>query len=130
MGIMMQATTMQATTMQATTQSRSSTPRYAGPERRVHRMYVTRNTEYHLRRGVCVAVRDRRTESWLEGHLAVGRALGGGVRVSPEGLAVPGPCEPSPGDALYFSDGKRQLVTSVLCQIDRPSADLVAAYPT
>ena len=35
-------------------------------------MFVTRNTEYFLVDGLCVAVRDRRTESWLEGHLAVG----------------------------------------------------------
>ena len=38
---------------------------YAGPERRNRAMYVTANTEYHFRDGVCVAVRDRQSRSWL-----------------------------------------------------------------
>ncbi len=57
---------------------------YPGPERRVHRMYVTRNTEYHFRGEVCVAVRDRKTGRWLDSHLAVNRRLTGGVRFSPK----------------------------------------------
>src|SRR5690349_2628311 len=32
---------------------------YSGPERRRRVTYMTRNTEYHLEGGVCVAVRDR-----------------------------------------------------------------------
>ena len=43
------------------------------PERRRHRVYVTRNTEYHFRDGFCVAVRDRRSGDFLQGHLAVQR---------------------------------------------------------
>jgi len=104
---------------------------YAGPDRRVHRMFVTKNTEYHLRSNLCVAVRDRHSNVWLEGHLAVGRRLTGAVRAPKAGaLAVPGENEPSVGDALYFSDGQRQLVTSVLCAVDRPARDLVHAYPS
>ena len=35
---------------------------YPGQERRrEHRVYVTRNTEYHFRAQTCVAVRDRKT---------------------------------------------------------------------
>ncbi len=40
---------------------------YAGPDRRRHRVYVTKNTEYHFRDGFCVAVRDRRTGDFLQG---------------------------------------------------------------
>ena len=45
---------------------------YLGPERRRHRAYVTRNTEYHFRDDVCVAVRDVKSRKWLVSHLAVG----------------------------------------------------------
>lgn len=103
--------------------------RYQGPERRVHQTFVTRNTEYHLRRGVCIAVKDRRTEDWIEGHLALGRDLGGGVRVLNNGEAVPAENEPRVGDALYFRGGDRELVTSVLCDVRRPAAEVVQSYP-
>ena len=56
-------------------------PRDSGTERRQNQVFVTKNTEYHLRSGTCIAVRDRRTGTWLEGHLAVGRSLSGGVKV-------------------------------------------------
>lgn len=93
-------------------------------------MFVTKNTEYHLKDSVCVAVRDRHSNVWLEGHLAVGRRLTGAVRVPQAGsAAVPAGAEPNIGDALYFSDGRRQLVTSVLCAIERPRRELVLSYP-
>lgn len=75
-----------------------------------------------------MAVRDRRTESWLEGHLAVGRALSGGVKVLKNGVAVPVPESPSVGEALYFSEGGRELITSILCRVDRPPRELVDQY--
>jgi hypothetical protein len=93
-------------------------------------MFVTKNTEYHLRANLCVAVRDRHSNVWLEGHLAVGRKLTGAVRLLGGGHdAVPGESEPSVGDALYFSDSQRQLVTSALCAVDRPRREVVLAYP-
>jgi len=36
----------------------SSTAEFAGRDRRRHRIYVTKNTEYHFRDGFCIAVRD------------------------------------------------------------------------
>lgn len=116
--------------MESTSAQRVMSSGYRGPERRVHQMFVTRNTEYHLRAGVCVAVRDRQTEVWLDEHLALGRALGGGVRVLDNGEAIPAVDEPRIGDALYFRGGNRELVTSVLCQINRPAPELVQSYPT
>jgi hypothetical protein len=102
---------------------------YRGPERRVHRMYVTRNTEYHLRGEICVAVRDRRTGRWLPSHLAIQRRLSGGVRIHANGAAVPSGTEPTVGDAIYFDGDERELVTSLLAAIERPSRELVASYP-
>ena len=102
---------------------------YAGPERRQHHMYVTRNTEYHFRSGVCVAVRDRRSGTWLPAHLALTRTLAGRVRFQPNGVALPAEGEPEVGEALYFGGEGRDLVTSLLCEVERPEKQLVADYP-
>jgi len=103
---------------------------YRGPERRRRRAFVTRNTEYHFHDVTCVAVRDRRTGRWLASHLAVNRRLTGGVRLLPNGTAVPTDTDPAVGDAIYFGEGERDLVTSVLCRIERPTVDVVESYPS
>lgn len=99
------------------------------PERRRHRVYVTRNTEYHFKDGFCVAVRDRRSGDFLAGHLAVRRRLHGGLKFFPNGAIVPNPGEPQPGEALYFAADGRDLVTSPVESIERPSKKVVEAYP-
>ncbi|MBN1611023.1 MAG: hypothetical protein JW940_30610 [Polyangiaceae bacterium] len=91
-------------------------------------MYVTRNTEYHLRDGICVAVRDRGTGQWLTGHCALRRQLSGAVRFFPNGHSVPSPARPRVGEALYFRTGGRELVTSTLSAIERPGRAAVAGY--
>jgi hypothetical protein len=85
---------------------------YGGPERRRHKMFVTKNTEYHFRDRVCVAVRDRRSGTWLPAHLALCRRLGGAVRFQPNGFPIPATGEPGIGEALFFDDDGRDLVTS------------------
>jgi hypothetical protein len=105
-----------------------STDDFSGRERRRHRVYVTRNTEYHFRDGFCVAVRDRRTGDFLQSHLALRRRVHGGIRFYLNGGIQPNPCEPQPGEALYFESGGRDLVTSPLIAVERPSRDVVAAY--
>jgi hypothetical protein len=102
---------------------------YGGPERRRHRMYVTRNTEYHFRDRVCVAVRDRTTGHWLESHLALSRKLSGAVRFCPNGTAIPSLEDPKIGEALFFGSNGRELITSLLCSIERPQKTVVASYP-
>jgi hypothetical protein len=116
---------------------------YKGPERRRHRVFVTRNTEYHFRDGFCIAVRDRRTGDFLEGHLALHRRVNGGLRFFPNGGIWPNGGDPQPGESLYFAgDGRdretaaeeptprsRELVTSPLESVERPSRELVEAYP-
>ena len=101
---------------------------FNGLERRRNKMFVTRNTEYFLVDDVCVAVRDRRTTSWLDGHLAVGRRLAGGGKVLPNGEAIPVENAPAVGEALFFTQGGRELITSVLCSVERPSRELASQY--
>jgi hypothetical protein len=102
---------------------------YGGAERRRHRVYVTRNTEYHFRDGVCVGVRDRRSEEWLPGHLALRRQLFGSIRFLDNGGMLPTIGDPRLGDALFFGTGGRDIVTSALVSIERPAKSIVADYP-
>jgi len=108
---------------------------YEGTDRRRHRLIVTRNTEYHLRDGVCVAVRDRSTKRWCEGHLALSLRCEGGVTFHPNGAMVPSLTDPAPGDAIFFSyknpSGEdRQLVTSRIEAVARTPKRDVLAYAT
>jgi len=101
---------------------------YAGPERRRNRMFVTKNTEYHFRGDRCVAVRDRRSSKWLPSHLAIGRRLSGGVHFHKNGAAVPVCDLPSVGEALYFADDGRELITSAVCGLERANRDVIRSY--
>jgi len=103
---------------------------YGGPERRRHRIYVTRNTEYHFRDGFCVAVRDRRTGEFLQGHLALSRRVEGGLKFFEEGGIAPNLGDPRPGESIYFGSNGPELVTSALESVERPSKEVVGAYPS
>lgn len=105
-----------------------SSVNYGGPERRRHRIYVTKNTEYHFKDGFCVAVRDRRSGDFLHGHLALRRRIHGGLKFFLNGAIQPNPGEPNPGEALYFATDGRDLVTSPLEAVERPTKDIVQAY--
>ncbi len=99
------------------------------PERRRHRVYVTHNTEYHIRDRRCVAVRDRRTGEFLQGHLAIDRSIAGGLKFFMNGGIAPNLGEPRPGESLYFASEGRDLVTSPLESVERPSREVVLEYP-
>jgi hypothetical protein len=101
---------------------------YAGPERRKNRVFVTKNTEYHFRGVKCVAVRDRRSSKWLPSHLAIGRRLSGGVHFHNNGAAVPVCDTPAVGEALYFADDGRELITSAVCGLERPTREVIQNY--
>ena len=97
---------------------------YSGPERRQHRVLVTRNSEYHLRGPVCVAVRDA-TGDWKEQHVAIGCALEGGIRVKETGCYEPYfGIEPEPGLRLCFGE----LLTSPLVEVKRPPKEVLSRY--
>jgi hypothetical protein len=107
---------------------------FEGSDRRRHKVYRTRNTEYHLRDGICVAVRDRQSNQWRTAHIALRLRLEGGVKIYSNGAVIPNVTDPQPGDAIYFNDKRadgedRQIVTSRLEAVDRPSKRDVMAYP-
>jgi hypothetical protein len=109
--------------------SGASNATYAGPERRRRRVYVTRNTEYHVEDRTCVAVRNRRTREFVLGHLALERKLEGALKFFPNGSIAPNAGEPEPGESIYFASEGRDLVTSPLETIERPDKDTAAGYP-
>ena len=103
---------------------------YTGPERRIHRILITRNTEYHLRRRTCVRVRDRRSGHWVDGHRATGRQLSGSFAFGELDAPVNLSGVPEPGECVFFDSGSGHLITSPVLQISRPPKALVAAeYP-
>ncbi len=102
---------------------------YSGSERRVHKVYTTRNTEYHTRRGLCVGVRDRRSGRWLRGHLALRSKVSGGLRFYESGGVRPNEGIPTVGESVFFMSDGRDLVTSPVVAIERPSRETVMEYP-
>lgn len=97
-------------------------------DRRIHKVYVTRNTEYHVRKNLCVGVRDRRTGGWIKGHLAVRSRVSGGLRFHENGGVRPNEGAPSIGESLFFCADGRDLVTSPIVAIERPERSIVSAY--
>ncbi|HEY8039602.1 MAG TPA: hypothetical protein VIF15_07400 [Polyangiaceae bacterium] len=107
---------------------------YRGPERRRHTVFVTHNSEYHCRDGVCVAVRNRTTGQFALEHDAIGRRLTGSLRLTPNGVAAASPPDrPGMGEQLCFSSGHagdfHDLITSSLQHIERPPKKVVKRYP-
>ncbi|WP_148313809.1 hypothetical protein [Sorangium cellulosum] len=108
---------------------------YTGNERRRHRVFITRNTEYHVRDEVCVAVRDRAARKFRTSHLALHLKLQGAVRINPNGVVIPEPHNARVGSPIYFTqvdpDGQeRQVVTSRVESIERPEKSTVMQYPS
>jgi hypothetical protein len=106
---------------------------YVGPERRRNRVLVTKNSEYHCRDGVCVGVRDRRTRDFVPEHPALGKRMTGGMRFSSEGgFEATSPESIFAGERLFFSscdgDLERDIITSPLLAVERPSKDLARRY--
>ena len=103
---------------------------YEGPERRIHRVFVTRNTEYHVRRDRCVAVRDRESGEWLTRHFALSLHVSGAIKFFEGGALAESPGLPSIGESMYFEAMGRDLVTSAIVSVERPPADVLTKYPS
>ncbi len=101
--------------------------KYRGPERRVHKVYVTRNTEYHTRARVCVGVRDRISGSWIPAHVAMHKPLCGSLMFK-NGSIMPNTGAPKAGESLYFHDDRNDVVTSTLMSVERPTQSIVTQY--
>jgi hypothetical protein len=92
-------------------------------DRRRNKQLITRNTEYHVNRRECVGVRDRRTGRWLTDHPALRTWLLGGMDRKKKVYPF---CRP--GVRLLFSDGRRDVLTSPLLEIERPPKPAVERY--
>ena len=109
--------------------SKKRSTEQAPSERRVHKVFVTRNTEYHLRSGVCVAVKDRQSGEWLRAHLALSQRIHGGLRFTRAGGIHANLGIPDFVESLFFHASGRDLVTSPVLSVERPERAVVAAYP-
>ena len=99
---------------------------YSGPDRRRHRVFVTRHTEYHMRDRHCVAVRDKTSGDWQATHVAVGQELVGVLFLEPKKPILHADAtEPPLGWRLCFAN---DTVTSPLCAVERPPREIVARY--
>lgn len=101
---------------------------YSGPERRIHRVFVTRNTEYHVRKDTCVAVRDRESGAWLTQHFALTLPVAGAIRFFDSGALSANPGLPQIGESMYFEDAGHDLVTSAVVSVERPKPEQVTEY--
>lgn len=87
-------------------------------ERRHHKLFITCNTEYHLRDVSVVAVRKRGEEQFLSAHEALGMVLTWEFH------------EPGPGDRLLLVNPKGEvLVSSSVVAVERPPLEAVKQYP-
>ena len=99
-----------------------------GSERRRNRLFVTQNTEYHLRGRDCVAVRDLWSGRWLDKHPALGKRLYGAVMPTTRGLEPL--TEPKSGCLLWFENGENDILTSRIAAVGRPQKTALRHYLT
>lgn len=98
---------------------------YDGPERRLNSVLVTENSEYHVRSGVCVAVRSLRHGDLTREHPAVGsRVLGGFSFCESSGYNAHYGL-PEQGEKICFEN---DLLTSPLRSVRRPQINVVELY--
>ncbi len=101
---------------------------YQGPDRRIHRVFVTRNTEYHVRKDQCVGVRDRESGSWIQRHFALKLQVSGAIRFFEGGSMTANPGLPNVGESMYFETMGRDLVTSSIVSVERAPAETISQY--
>jgi hypothetical protein len=98
------------------------------PERRRNRVFVTRNTEYHCRDALCVAVRDRKTGKWIPDHPAISVPVASGLYIDQDSL--PHLRTPDLGKPLiFYTKASRKVITTPVQGIGRPEKEVVMAYP-
>ena len=83
-------------------------------------MFVTRNTEYHLRTDECVGVRDRESGDWFRDHAA--------LRLRAVKLPPMGQDEHWLGRRIQFWGSHADVLTSEVVEVQRPPRTDVEAY--
>ncbi len=103
---------------------------YEGPERRIHRILVTRNTEYHMRRRTCVRVRDRQSGRWLDEHRVTNLMMSGCFAFGFDGGDVNLSDIPDLGECVFFNDNGIDIITSPVLSVERSPKEIVRQqYP-
>ena len=85
-------------------------------ERRRHRVFFTKHTEYHLRDAECVGVRDRGSGAWVVDHAAL----------RSRALSIPGPWDV--GQRIHFWGRRTDVLTSPVVAVGRPRIEEVVDY--
>ncbi len=91
-----------------------------GIERRRHRLFVTHHTEYHLRLGECVGVRDRGSGRWYRDHAA--------LRLHAVTVPAMGRDDAWLGERLKFFGNQTDVVTSPVVDVGRPDKASLEHY--
>ena len=91
-----------------------------GIERRRHRLFVTRHTEYHVRDDECVGVRDRESGAWFRHHAA--------LRLHAIRLPPTGKDERWLGERLQFVGRLTDVLTSPVVSVGRPNKRSLEHY--
>ena len=99
-------------------------------DRRRHKMFVTENTEYHLKENICVGIRSLRSGEWITKAKALNARLIGGIRSIVE-VKLAAPSFPQIGESLLFmTDDGEDVVTTKLMDIRRPPREALEFYVT
>ena len=92
----------------------------APANRRRHRVFATKFTEYHLRDDECVGVRDRESGAWIRHHAALRLRA---IQVPPVGEDFGWI-----GRRIQFWGRLADVVTSPVTEVGRPERWAVAHY--
>ncbi len=87
--------------------------------------YITRNSEYLVRGGVCVEVRERHSSELRDGHAAVEQSVIARVRWRRDGghdVLVGG--MPEVGDSLLLGAPEHEILTSAVRRIEASVIDV------
>jgi len=96
-------------------------------DRRIHKVFVTQNTESHVRRDRCVAVRDRQSGRFVPRHLALFRKIAGAIGFMEDGSFRAERQLPEPGESLVFEG--TGAITSAVIAVERPPRTVAVRYP-
>ncbi|MCA9662188.1 MAG: hypothetical protein KC486_27870 [Myxococcales bacterium] len=89
-------------------------------DRRRHRVFATKFTEYHLREDECVGVRDRESGAWFRDHAA--------LRLRAIQLPQMGDDPRWVGRRIQFWGRLADVVTSPVVEVGRPERWAVGNY--
>jgi len=93
-----------------------------------YRVFLTRNSEYHLSDRACVGVRDRRTGEWYATHVALGCTLVGSITFEGSGPVVQQLGEPKVGECIFFAADGKPFRSSPVLAIEAGASFVFASF--